>query len=69
MPLIILGLLVLIGLLIYAIINYRQSGKQLDTASVLRNRKADYGSDDEENKTLFFPTENIDTEKHKRNIH
>ncbi|MBQ0005132.1 MAG: hypothetical protein KBS68_04630 [Clostridiales bacterium] len=69
MPLIILGLIVLIGLLIYAIINYRQSGKEFDSNSVIRNHRQDYDDDSEENKTLYFPTENIETEKHKRNIH
>ena len=71
MPLIVLGLIVLIGCLIYAIINYRSSGKEVDTATVLRGRKQNYddAADTEEHKALFFPTENIDTEKHKRNIH
>ncbi len=67
MPLIILGLLVLIGLLIYAVASYISSGKEIETPSVLR--KTHENEEASENKTLFFPTENIDTEKHKRNIH
>lgn len=66
MPLIILGLIVLIGLLIYAITYYLSSGKEIETPSILRKTHEEEAS---ENKTLFFPTENIDTEKHKRNIH
>ena len=68
MPLIILGLLVLIGLLIYAIISYVSSGKEINPSSIIRSNSPD-NDDDEESKVIYFPTENIDREKHKRNIH
>ncbi len=67
MPLILLGLIVLIFLLIFAIINYISDGK--DNEAPVRRRKKGSDTDASENKTLYFPTENIDTEKHKRNIH
>ena len=67
MPLLILGIIVLIGLLIYAIFSYISSGKEIEAPVVIH--KKDDNAGDESNKALYFPTENIDTEKHKRNIH
>lgn len=91
MPLIILGLLLVICLLVYTIIRYRQefkdSGDKLvdkladfyehiinsfnKSSTTFTTEEADEGSEEEseEKKTLLFPTENAELEKHKRNIH
>lgn len=70
MPLFILGFIVLVGLLIYAIISYISSGKEVDSSEFVSKRDEEVQSDDPNaGKTLMFPTENIDKEKHKRNIH
>lgn len=68
MPLIILGLIVLIFLLIYAVAHYMAGDD--------RGRGTDFDPGDTydaagetERKALMFPTENVETEKHKRNIH
>ncbi len=69
MPLFILGFILLVCLLIYSIISYISSGKEIDSGTILRNRHKDDTPAQEESKTLLFPTENVETEKHKRNIH
>ena len=91
MPLIILGVLLLISLLTYAIIKYKRDYQpsmkkvksKLDEAfekarSQFNRDAANFSAEefdlDEKSKsgddnTIHFPTENLETEKHKRNIH
>lgn len=70
MPLIILGLIVLIGLLIFAIVSYfsdaNRPSSNVDYSKTNKHKKSESKGD---GKALYFPTENIDKEKHKRNIH
>lgn len=70
MPLIVLGLIVLVLLLIYAISDYMKDNKKEPKApkfyAKLENRE-DISTTEE--KTLLFPTDNVETEKKKRNIH
>jgi hypothetical protein len=98
MPLIILGLILTIGIIVYAIIQYMNSG-ETDTRSVReryphafppRNKDAGKskspannagpavrydGSDSSdtirhtEDGNIIFPSDNVEVEKHKRNIH
>lgn len=70
MPLIILGLIVLISILIYAITDFIKDNKKEPTARKITTKMKDVDnvSDDKE-KALLFPTENVETEKKKRNIH
>ena len=64
MQLIVIGLFVLIGLLIYAIYYYRHSGDE----SRERRRRTESHEKDDDGKVLYFPTDNVEHEKHKRNI-
>lgn len=70
MPLIVLGLIVLTLLLIYAISDYIKDNKKEPKAPKFpmksQNTKDSSSSED---KTLLFPTDNVETEKKKRNIH
>lgn len=70
MPLIILGLFVLICILIYAITDFLKDNKKEPKARKISAKIEDVSnvSDDKE-KALLFPTENVETEKKKRNIH
>lgn len=72
MPLIIIGLIFLIGILIIQIIKYVQE-KKIDTSKVRDKYKDVFSKEDNESeskeKTLYFPTDNVENEKHKRNIH
>ena len=72
MPLIIIGLIFLIGILIVQIIKYVQE-KKIDTSKVRDKYKDVFSKKDDESegkeKTLYFPTDNVENEKHKRNIH
>lgn len=79
MPLFIIGLVLCIALLVYVLVGFKTNE---DSRSV-RDRYPDIfrceenDDIDPENETkaggdskmLYFPTENIETEKHKRNIH
>lgn len=82
MQLIVLGLIVTISILIYAIIRYVREFHPTKKSIVDRiynwfrmRGSASYKdvTDEQDNseheKTLYFPTENVETEKHKRNIH
>lgn len=89
MPLILLGLIVLLGLLAYAVARYirefhpSKRDVQEKVATVFRQTRgetfrtyegeedfeSESKSENGENKTIMFPTDNIETEKHKRNIH
>lgn len=64
MQLMIIGLFVLIGLLVYAIYYYRHS----DDETKRRRRDRKHGDTGNENKVLYFPTDDVEHEKHKRNI-
>lgn len=68
MPLILIGLIVLIGLLILAIYNYFRSDPDDQQSPMRRGRNAGNESTDEENKVLYFPSENVEDEKKKRNL-
>lgn len=70
MPLIVLGLIVLVCILIYAISDFIKDNKKEPKAPKIsaKIKHKDDESNDEE-KTLLFPTENVETEKKKRNIH
>lgn len=72
MPLIIIGLIFLIGILIVQIVKFVQE-KKIDTSSVRDKYKDSFSKDDTNSngkeKTLYFPTDNVENEKHKRNIH
>jgi len=72
MPLIVLGLICLICLIVYAVIRYMQ-GDDDDTPVRERYpdsfRKDESPDSDADNNTLMFPVDNVETEKHKRNIH
>ena len=72
MPLILLGLIVLIGILLYAVYNYRRgSGDEMISDArrerERRSREAS-GPEEPEQRVLFFPTDNVEVEKRKRNI-
>ena len=91
MPLIILGLILLIGILAYSIVRYINSGdtdtrsvreryphafpphgSDSDTAGGLfsgQRYEGDYGSTNSDGKRIIFPTDNVEEEKKKRNIH
>ncbi|MBR0399481.1 MAG: hypothetical protein IJH95_01500 [Mogibacterium sp.] len=90
MPLILLGLILILGIIIYSIIRYMNSEDD-DPRSVREryphafppkkdifkgaDRWADRGPDEEsdikhtEDGNIIFPTDNLENEKHKRNIH
>ena len=70
MPLIILGLIVLICILIYAISDFIKDNKKEPKAPKISAKiKRNDDESRDENNTLLFPTENVETEKKKRNIH
>ena len=82
MPLLVLGLLVLVGVLIYAIAKYREESeyeekdskvsnfiKQLAEAADIPMPGQKQEEPTEESKTVNFPSDNLETEKFKRNIH
>ncbi|MBQ0018040.1 MAG: hypothetical protein KBS63_02335 [Clostridiales bacterium] len=81
MPLFIIGIVFLIALLVYVIAKFKT---EEDDRSVRERypevfRRSDFRDFDEDQyeekdpsddgKALYFPTENVETEKHKRNIH
>ncbi len=104
MPLVLLGLILIIGIVVYAIIKYMNSGES-DTRPVRERyphafpagkknpdepaapltryrhnpfepdiRRAEDTAEDSnikhtEDGNIIFPTDNVETEKHKRNIH
>lgn len=65
MQLMIIGLVVLIGLLIYAIYYYRHSA---DEGKIPESRDHVKRGSDSAGKVLYFPTDDVEYEKHKRNI-
>lgn len=69
MPLIIIGLVFLIGILILQIAKYTHE-KDEQTSTVRERYKEKFSQEDDESeeKTLYFPTEDVEAEKHKRNI-
>ncbi|HHW94687.1 MAG TPA: hypothetical protein GX736_02005 [Mogibacterium sp.] len=73
MPLLLIGLILLIGILIYSLFVYIRGE---DDERTVRERyphafkdKPDYDNDSEDSKTLYFPTDDVEKEKHRRNIH
>lgn len=82
MPLILLGLILILGIIVYSIIRYMNSGDD-DPRSVreryphafpARKNAADENSSSgsirhTEDGNIIFPTDNLENEKHKRNIH
>lgn len=70
MPLFIIGLFVLIGLLIMAIYNYRKGDPDDQQSPMRRERdsKKNQGDSSDDGKVLYFPTENVEKEKRKRNL-
>ncbi len=86
MPLIVLGLILLLGIIVYSIIKYMNSG-ETDTRTVreryphafppkrgsgdARNDFSDEASNIKhtEDGNIIFPSDNVENEKLKRNIH
>ncbi len=71
MPLIIIGLLLLIGILIYALLNYIKG--ESDNRPVRERypnafKKESESDDSDKTNTLYFPVDNVEKEKDKRNI-
>lgn len=79
MPLFIIGLVLCIALLVYVLVGFRTSEDSRPVRDrypdIFRREESDdidpdkKNSSGEDSKMLYFPTENIETEKHKRNIH
>ena len=67
-----LGLILLFGILIYAIYTYRRGpdDSMVSDARKKREQAARQQEDPEqpEQKVLYFPTDNVEVEKRKRNI-
>lgn len=71
MPLIVLGLIVLICILIYAISDFIKDNKKEAKAPKItaKIKVSEENPESDEDKALLFPTDNVETEKKKRNIH
>ena len=71
MPLIVLGLIVLICILIYAISDFIKDNKKEAKAPKItaKIKVSEEKPENTEDKALLFPTDNVETEKKKRNIH
>lgn len=71
MPLIVLGLIVLICILIYAISDFIKDNKKEAKAPKItaKIKVSEENPENTEDKALLFPTDNVETEKKKRNIH
>lgn len=71
MPLIVLGLIVLVCILIYAISDFIKDNKKEAKAPKISSKIKEVRENPENNedKALLFPTDNVETEKKKRNIH
>ena len=67
MPLMILGLILLAGILVYAVYNYSRSSDDSMVSGARRDRenrrKAYEEPDDPEQKILSFPTDNVEVAK------
>ncbi len=87
MPLILLGLILILGIVVYSIIKYMNSG-ETDTRTVReryphafppKRGRSDSAHNDYSDETstirhtedgnIIFPSDNLENEKHKRNIH
>lgn len=64
MPLYILGLIVLIGILIMQIVKLSQSRKYSNQNYVRKKQESE--ENNEQNKTLYFPTDRINSRKEER---
>lgn len=83
MPLFIIGIVFLIVLLVYVIAKFKteEDGRSVRERYPEVFKRSDFRDFDENlyededrdpsdgGKALYFPTENVETEKHKRNIH
>ncbi len=79
MPLFIIGLVLCIALLVYVLVGFKTNEDNRSVRDrypdIFRreendiNDPEDEGANSGDGKMLYFPTENIETEKHKRNIH
>ena len=76
MPLMLLGLILLLGILAYALYNYRRGSDDSMVSNARRERERSRNQsqsfreepEQPEQKVLYFPTDNVEVEKRKRNI-
>lgn len=75
MPLLVIGLILLIGILIYSLFVYIRGE---DDEKTVRERyphafedkpEKDDNTEDSNSNKVYFPTDDVEKEKHRRNIH